>query len=216
MAKNQSGAPGLALTLTLPRGGDLDRLAHTVPSDGLIELRILTGTYENTTAGVDQVSAVATSVDPGTGGAGNLIYPEPQQATFVNDVEVTSGPAAPPPVPDGDAIPGTPMTVDLNANGVDLDINWDAVTCNAADYVLVMSDLAAVASLSITDVGCALGNSGAAMVVPPSGDVYFMVSSVNGSGVESSHGFDGGGIHRSSTAVSFCGISSQSLAGSCP
>jgi hypothetical protein len=108
------------------------------------------------------------------------------------------------------------MRVDRNANGVELDITWDVTTCTAVDYFLVMGDLAAVSSLPITDVACGLGTSGTATITPPPGDLYLLLGSVNAAGVESSHGLDGSGSHRVSTAVPFCAITSQSLAGTCP
>jgi hypothetical protein len=216
VAKNDPGASGIALTVTLPKGGDLSNGALTVPANGLIELRIVAGTYETTEVGMHDVSALVTSVDRGTGGARDYIYPEPVQASSASSVEVTPAPAPPPPVPDGDAVPGVPMTVALNANGVDLDVAWDVATCAADDYVALMGDLAAVSSLTLTGAGCALGTDGTATVAVPPGDLFLLLTPVNASGVEGSHGFDGDGAHRTSTAGGLCGISGQSLTGSCP
>jgi hypothetical protein len=52
-------------------------------------------------------------------------------------------------------------------------------------------------------------------VTPPPGDLYFLLASTDGQGVESWHGFDGDGLPRTSTGVGFCDLTEQSLEGSC-
>jgi hypothetical protein len=120
----------------------------------------------------------------------------------------------PPPVPDG--IVGTPMTIGKAALGGNLVIRWDVTTCPADDYNLFSGDLALVSSLVISTADCSLGATGAVVVSPSAGSAFFLLAAENAGGVESGHGLDGNGDPRSSNAVGLCGISAQSLDGSCP
>jgi hypothetical protein len=86
----------------------------------------------------------------------------------------------------------------------------------ADDTNLFFGDLAAVSTGTITSAACGLGTSGTATVLPPSGNVYFLLAGENAVGVESGHGTDSEGNPRPTTGVGFCGITAQSLAGTCP
>ena len=116
---------------------------------------------------------------------------------------------APPPVPDG------AMTAALAPDGVHLAIAW-APSCPADDTNLFFGDLSGVATGTITSAVCSLGIGGTATVLPPAGDVYFVLATENASGVGSGLGVDSEGNPRPSTGVGYCGITEQSLVGSCP
>lgn len=121
----------------------------------------------------------------------------------------------PPPVPDGKQA-GFGIRVGKQAGGDDLDLRWDVRTCRADDYNLFFGDLANVASLGLSSAECGLGASGSVLVSPPAGNLFFLLASTDGQGVESGHGVDSDEVPRSSTGVGFCGLLEQSLAGSCP
>ena len=121
----------------------------------------------------------------------------------------------PPPVPDG-KLAGFGMSVGKLEESDELDLRWDVRTCPAEDYNLFFGDLAGVASLTISSAACSLGSTGRAVVSPPLGDVFFLLASTDGAGVESWHGADSDGVPRSTDGVGYCGLVEQSLAGSCP
>ena len=123
--------------------------------------------------------------------------------------------AGPPPVPDGDRVPGAQVTVAKNANGVDLDVTWDAATCPASGYNLFYGDLAGVATYAYSDSACALGITGTATFTPPAGDIFFVVVAQNGS-LEGTHGFDSEGKARPAFAGGDCGASFQVRSDRCP
>jgi len=123
---------------------------------------------------------------------------------------------APPPVPDGATVPGSQMTADRAANGVDIVVTWDADSCPADDYNLFFGDLAQVASVTVASAACGLGTGGTATVTPPPGDTFFLVAAENAAGVEGGHGFDSAGQPRPSNGIGLCGVTEQSLDGTCP
>ena len=120
----------------------------------------------------------------------------------------------PPPVPDGYFVPGSQLIVARQPNG-DLTVSWDVATCTAADYNLLLGDLAVVASLPISDAVCSLGTTGSAVFTPPAASVFFLVAAENADGIEGGHGYASDGSPRPSNAIGLCGIVGQSLDGSC-
>jgi len=121
----------------------------------------------------------------------------------------------PPPVPNG-KFGGGPMKVWSLAGNGDMEIRWDARTCPGEDYNLFFGDLSSVASLNVTSARCGLGTTGRATVDSPAGDVWFLLASTDGHGVESWHGVDSDDEPRSSSGVGFCLLVEQSLEGTCP
>ena len=135
-----------------------------------------------------------------------LAPPDNNQIEWGSGMYVAYAAQPPPPVPQ--------MTASLDADGVHLNVTWDA-SCVADDTNLFFGDLAAVGSGTITSAACGLGTSGTASVLAPAGDVYFVLATENAVSVESGHGEDSEGNPRPD-GVGFCGITAQSLAGSCP
>jgi len=127
---------------------------------------------------------------------------------------VALAPTAPPPVPDG-KFAGSPMTVGKGF-GASLIVYWDVRTCPASDYNLFFGDLEEVATVPVSTAVCGLGPGGSALVGAPPGDVFFVLGSENTQGTESGHGFDGHGRPRPSNGIGLCGITEQSLEGTCP
>jgi hypothetical protein len=122
---------------------------------------------------------------------------------------------APPPVPDGDTVPGTQMTATRAPNLFDVVVTWDTTTCPAPQYNLFFGPLSSVSTVTVTAAACSLGTSGTATARPPVGSVFFLVASESATGVESGHGVDSEGEPRPSTGVGFCGVVEQSLEGIC-
>lgn len=118
-------------------------------------------------------------------------------------IEVT----APPPV--------RGMTASRAANGVDIDLTWDAVTCPAQEYNVFYGNLADVATYTYSGQTCALGTTGTATFAAPEGDLFFLVVAQNGS-IEGAHGFDGTGKAVPASAGGQCGASIQIRSDRCP
>ena len=123
---------------------------------------------------------------------------------------------APPPVPDGKSVPGMPLRASRHANGTDVVVTWDVTSCPADDYNLFSGPLGQVDTVAITAAECGLGAGGTAVFTPPTGDSFFVVSSVTASGTSSGQGRDGEDQPRPSSGVGFCGIVEQDDTGSCP
>ena len=118
-------------------------------------------------------------------------------------IEVT----APPPV--------RGMTASRAANGVDIDLTWDAVTCPAQEYNVFYGNLADVATYTYSGQTCDLGTTGTATFTAPAGDLFFLVVAQNGS-IEGAHGFDGTGKAVPASAAGACGASTQIRSDRCP
>jgi len=125
-------------------------------------------------------------------------------------IEIT----APPPVPDGDRIPGAQLTAARQANG-DIALTWDAVSCPASHYDVFYGDLANVSTYEYTGAACDLGTTGSASFTPPAGDLFFLVVARNGA-IEGAHGFDGTGKARPAFGAGQCGASIQIRSDRCP
>ena len=97
-------------------------------------------------------------------------------------------------------------------------LDWDPVTCPAADYHLLFGSLGGVHELSLSGSVCAIGTAGTFDWLDlPAGDLFFFVVGVDGTGVyESSWGLDGSDSERGGTRPSgFCGVTSKVVTGVC-
>jgi len=121
---------------------------------------------------------------------------------------------APPPVPDG--APGTsPMLASrLDALGTQIDVSWDD-QCAPASAKIVYGPLSGVSSWTITDAVCAIGNPELWDLVP-AGDLWFLIVSDDGAGVESSWGEATAGERNGMTASNTCGSTVKDLSAACP
>jgi hypothetical protein len=111
-----------------------------------------------------------------------------------------SSPEPPPPLPDGNEVPGEQVGV-VKAAGGELTVTWDAVTCPAPDNHLVWYDLTSIASYTIADERCDVGTSGSWTGIPPGGSVAVIVVGDDDADTEGSHGMDSGGQERPSTSA---------------
>ncbi len=122
----------------------------------------------------------------------------------------------PPTVPDGDSVPGKQLTARLHPNGTQIIVRWDALTCSADDYNLLLGDLATVSSLTISGAVCSIGTIGGTVFSPPAGSIFFLVAAENASGIEGGHGYGSDGLPRPSNAIGLCGVVGQHLGSGCP
>jgi predicted outer membrane repeat protein len=120
----------------------------------------------------------------------------------------------PPPVPDG--APGTsPMLASrLDALGTQINVSWDD-QCAPASAKIVYGPLSGVSSWTITDAVCAIDNPELWDLVP-AGDLWFMLVSDDGAGVEGSWGEATAGERNGSTASNTCGSTVKDLTATCP
>ncbi len=58
-----------------------------------------------------------------------------------------------------------------------LDIGYDTRPCNAADHAIVYGSIGEFSH--VTQADCSVGSSGGASVIPPSGDVWFLITGVD-------------------------------------
>jgi subtilisin-like proprotein convertase family protein len=126
-----------------------------------------------------------------------------------------AAPTAPPPVPDGTGA-GEPMKVErLDAGGTQLRVTWDDGCVPVAAKILY-GPLDGVATYSLAGAECGIVQPQVWDPVP-AGDLWFLVVSEDGGGVEGSWGLatpfnERNGLVDSGT----CGSTSKDVSGSCP
>jgi hypothetical protein len=108
----------------------------------------------------------------------------------------------------------------MTASRVDdttLDVDWVA-TCASTDHELLYGDLATVASYALAGSVCGVGTTGSTTWSGvPAGDLWFLVTGVDGAGTEASWGSDSAGNPRNGAGASGeCGNSIRNNAASCP
>ena len=237
---NGSNVEGLVTGLISPSGIALDpsegKIYWTDRGNGKIQRANLDGSGVEDLITMGTIEPVRVALDLS---AGKMYWTEASPADFMisrANLDGTSGEflvegltspsgialefspssSAPPPVPDGAVVPGTPLQVSLNANGTDLDVTWDATTCPTVEYNLFQGPLSGVSTYTYTGVACSLGATGSATFTPGAGSIFFVIASDETAGVESGHGFDSGGGLRPASGVGLCGIVVQLPGGTCP
>jgi hypothetical protein len=121
---------------------------------------------------------------------------------------------APPPIPGGES--GTlPMLADrVTADGSEIEISWDD-QCLPVNTNLLYGPLGQVSTYTLTGSLCAISNPELWTGVPV-GDLYFLLVSEDGAGVESSWG-TGNGVERNGQEASgHCGATGKDITGTCP
>jgi subtilisin-like proprotein convertase family protein len=118
-------------------------------------------------------------------------------------------------------VPGTAKPVaSMTASRVDpitIDVDWDVVTCTSTDHELLYGTLATLPSYSLSGSVCGLGTSGSATWSSvPAGNLWFVVTGVDGVGTEASWGSSSAGPRDGNTPSGQCGNSSRDNAASCP
>jgi hypothetical protein len=123
------------------------------------------------------------------------------------DFEISNYPG---PVPLGEHVAGTPMTVRPGPSAGEYFIDWQP-TCSADDHAIYFGNLGDFASY--TSASCNVGATGSWLIAPPAGDLFWVVVGVNGSN-EGSYGVDGDYLERPSDFGALCGYV-QELGGTC-
>lgn len=85
-----------------------------------------------------------------------------------------------PPVGDGWPGHGAGNPATFNKSGTNITANWDAVTCNSTNAIIVYGTIGNY-SAYVGSVDCAAGTSGTKTFTPPAGDLWFNILWKNGS-----------------------------------
>ncbi len=122
--------------------------------------------------------------------------------------------SSPPPVPDGSG--GTsPILVDrVLPDGSQLSVAWDE-QCAPASARILYGSLDQVSTSTVTGAVCDIANP-AIWESVPMGDVWFILVSDDGSGVESSWGEGSEGERSGISGSGMCGCLTKDILGSCP
>ena len=125
----------------------------------------------------------------------------------------TPASAGPPAIPDGGAVPGTPMRA--SRSGGSVLVTWDAASCPATAVNVYYGALGSFASF--TGASCSLPASGSATVAIP-GNAWFLVVATDGAAKDGSHARRLDGTERTYTgAGSVCpAITSHVTSNGCP
>ena len=127
----------------------------------------------------------------------------------------SAAPSAPPPIPDG-ASGGDPIEVErLDAAGTELRVSWDD-QCSPVTAKILYGPLGGVATHSVAGAECGIAQAHVWDPVPV-GDLWFVVVSEDGAGVEGSWGLATPSNERNGPADSgTCGSTSKDVSGTCP
>jgi len=129
--------------------------------------------------------------------------------------EVCAAPVAPPPpVPDGTG-GGTPLRADrIDPDGSEISLDWDD-SCAPASTKLIYGPLDQVSAYAVSGAVCDIGTPESWTSVP-AGDLYFLVISSDGLGVEGSWGLATDGERNGLSPSNTCGDTAKEITGSCP
>jgi hypothetical protein len=108
---------------------------------------------------------------------------------------------APGPVPDGNHVAGTQMTVQRGVAPGEVIIDWQP-TCDAHDHAIYFGSVGSFTSY--IDAVCDAGMSGSRTVTPAAGNIFWVVVGVNGL-FEGSYGVDSGVTERPDDGGAHCG-----------
>ncbi|HEX5043566.1 MAG TPA: hypothetical protein VFV75_11705, partial [Candidatus Polarisedimenticolaceae bacterium] len=108
----------------------------------------------------------------------------------------------------------------LGASRVDpttIAVSWDAASCTATDYELLYGNLASLPSYTLLGSVCGLGTSGSASWSGvPAGDLWFLVTGVDGAGTEATWGTATAGERNGGSASGQCGNAARNNGATCP
>jgi hypothetical protein len=108
----------------------------------------------------------------------------------------------------------------LGASRVDattVSVTWDASSCTSTDYELLYGNLASLPSYTLLGSVCGLGTSGSASWSSvPAGDLWFLVTGVDGAGTEATWGPATAGERNGGSASGQCGNAARNNGATCP
>jgi len=147
----------------------------------------------------------------------SIAFPENQTALDNALATLEQYQAGPPPVSDGTfglPVLATPLTPDASQ----INVTWDTVSCQGADYHILYGSLAGVDQLAISGSVCQLGDSGSYLWQGvPAGPLWFLVVSEHDDGTEGSWGTDStGGERNGSMPSGQCGATERDNTVTCP
>jgi hypothetical protein len=132
------------------------------------------------------------------------------------DITATAGCESTPCAPLATARPVAQMTA-ARVDDTTLAVSWDVATCSSPDHELLYGDLAAVSSYAIAGAVCGLGTSGSATWSGvPAGDLWFLVTGVDGAGTEATWGDATAGPRNGTASSGQCGSSARTNGTGCP
>ncbi len=137
---------------------------------------------------------------------------------FIPDLCVNEVCAAPgssvPPVPDGSGA-SQPVLVDrLAADGSQLSVTWDS-QCSPVDTKIIYGSLSEVSTHTVSGAVCSVSTPMVWDAVP-AGDVWFVLVSDDGLGIESSWGESSEGERNGIVDSATCGSTAKDIVGGCP
>jgi len=131
----------------------------------------------------------------------------------LNETCAASG-SSPPPIPDGSGAT-SPILIDrLVPDGSQISVAWDD-QCAPAGARILYGSLDQVSTHAVSGAVCDIANPEVWNVVP-AGDIWFVIVSDDGSGVESSWGQGSAGERNGLWDSGMCGSLTKDLTGSCP
>jgi len=131
----------------------------------------------------------------------------------LNETCIASG-SSPPPVPDGSGAT-SPMLADrLLPDGSQISVTWDD-QCAPAGARILHGSLDQVSTHALSGAVCDIANPQVWEAVP-AGDIWFILVSDDGLGVESSWGEASGGERNGLSESGMCGSIAKDITGSCP
>jgi hypothetical protein len=109
----------------------------------------------------------------------------------------------------------------MTASRVDattVDVTWDVATCTSTNHEILYGSLASLPSYTLSGSVCGIGISGVTTWSGvPAGDLWFVVTGVDGAGTEATWGQDSSGADRGGSAASGqCGNAARNNGASCP
>jgi hypothetical protein len=131
----------------------------------------------------------------------------------LNETCAASG-SVPPPIPDGAGATSPILADRLTPDGSQISIAWDD-QCAPTNANLLYGSLDQVSSYAVAGAVCGIADPEAWTTVP-AGDLWFVVVSDDGLGVESSWGQSTAGERNGLVNSATCGIQTKDITGTCP
>ena len=130
----------------------------------------------------------------------------------------TTATVLPAPVPDGRFALGNAATARAMANSM-VEITWDVTSCPENSYHLFQGASSNLPEMTYDSAICRLDAGGSDIVditTPPPGQfTWWLIAAADGS-IESHHGYDSRGKRRNARGTTFCALTEQQPAGTCP
>ena len=122
---------------------------------------------------------------------------------------------SPPPAPNGSGATTGVQADRLTFDGSQLEVTWDATTCTAPQYNLLVGSLSNVAATTLNDGVCGIGNGSFTWAGVPAGNLFFLVVSSDGA-AEGSWGDSTFGERNGLTPSGFCSTTLKAVSATCP